>query len=153
MLPTGAGKNGVSEPRGVSRRQTMIESQIEAKNFIGGKWVPADSGEVYEITNPANPSEVLGTTPKSGKAEAERAIEAAAKAASSWKATLPSERGAILSKAADVLESQADELAELMAREVGKPMGESRAEVARAAAILRFYGSGGGGAGGHNPPP
>ncbi len=46
----------------------MIESQIESKNFIGGEWVPADSGEVYEITNPANPSETLGTTPKSGEA-------------------------------------------------------------------------------------
>src|SRR3712207_1873299 len=102
MLPTGAGKNGESEPRAVSRRQTMIESQIEAKNFIGGEWVPADSGEVYEITNPANPAEVLGTTPKSGKAEAERAIEAAAKAVSGWKATLPSERGAILSRAAEI---------------------------------------------------
>src|SRR3712207_105461 len=119
----------------------MIESQIESKNFIGGEWVPADSGEVYEVTNPANPSEVLGTTPKSDRAEAERAIEAAAQAAPGWKAMLPSERGAILSKAADILESRSDELAELMAREVGKPMGESRAEVARAAAIFRYYGS------------
>jgi acyl-CoA reductase-like NAD-dependent aldehyde dehydrogenase len=119
----------------------MIESQIEAKNFIGGEWVPADSGEVYEVTNPANPSEVLGTTPKSGKAEAERAIGAAAEAAPGWKATLPAERGAILSKAADILESRVGELAELMAREVGKPMVESRAEVARAAAIFRYYGS------------
>ncbi len=119
----------------------MIESQIEAKNFIGGDWVAADSGEVYEVTNPANPSEVLGTTPKSGKAETERAIEAAAGAQAGWKATLPAERGAILSKAADLLESQADELAELMAREVGKPMGESQAEVTRAATIFRYYGS------------
>src|SRR3712207_3738338 len=119
----------------------MIESQIESKNFIGGEWVPADSGEVYEITNPANPSEVLGTTPKSGRAETERAIEAAAEAFQGWKATLPSERGAILSKAADIIESRMDELAQLMAREVGKPMTESRAEVGRAAAILRYYGS------------
>jgi acyl-CoA reductase-like NAD-dependent aldehyde dehydrogenase len=130
----------------------MIESQIESKNFIGGEWVPADSGEVYEITNPANPSEILGTTPKSGKAEAERAIEAAAKAAPGWKAALPAERGAILSKAADLLESQADELAELMAHEVGKPMGESRAEVARAAAIFRYYGSEGWRLNGIMPP-
>src|SRR3712207_8189460 len=90
----------------------MIESQIESKNFIGGEWVPADSGEVYKITNPANPSEVLGTTPKSGRAEAERAIEAAAEAFQGWKATLPSERGAILSKAADIIESRMDELAD-----------------------------------------
>jgi aldehyde dehydrogenase (NAD+) len=130
----------------------VIESQIESKNFIGGEWVPADSGEVYEVTNPANPSEVLGTTPKSGRSEAERAIEAAAQAAPAWKATLPAERGAILSRAADIIESQADELAELMAREVGKPMGESRAEVARAAAIFRYYGSEGWRLDGINPP-
>src|SRR5919205_342680 len=119
----------------------MIESQIEAKNFIGGEWVPADSGEVYEVTCPANPSETLGTTPKSGEAETRRAIEAAVEAAREWKATLPSERGAILSEAADIIEGRSDELAELMAREVGKPMPESRAEVARAASIFRYYGS------------
>jgi acyl-CoA reductase-like NAD-dependent aldehyde dehydrogenase len=119
----------------------MIESQIESENFIGGEWVPADSGEVYEVTNPANPSEVLGTTPKSGAEETERAIEAAASALPGWKATLPSERGAILSRAADLIESRTDELAQLMAREVGKPMPESRAEVIRAATIFRFYGS------------
>src|ERR687893_3083092 len=130
----------------------MIESQIESKNFIGGEWVPADSGEVYEVTNPANPSETLGTTPKSGVAETERAIEAAAKALPEWKAMLPSARGAILMEAADIIESQADELAELMAREVGKPMGESRAEVARAAAIFRYYGSEGWRLEGINPP-
>src|SRR5918911_2066773 len=82
----------------------MIESQIESKNFIGGEWVPADSGEVYEVKSPANPSETLGTTPKSGEAETRRAIEAAVEAAREWKATLPSERGAILSKAADIIE-------------------------------------------------
>ena len=57
----------------------MIESQIESLNFIGGEWVPADSGETSEIVNPSNPSEVLGTTPRSDKAETERAIEAAPK--------------------------------------------------------------------------
>ncbi len=119
----------------------MIESQIESKNFIGGEWVPADSGEVYEITNPANPSETLGTTPKSGEAETRRAIGAAEEAFPGWKTTLPSARGAVLTRAAEIIESRADELAELMAREVGKPMAESRAEVARAAAIFRYYGS------------
>ena len=119
----------------------MIESQLESQNFIGGEWVPADSGEVSEIVNPSNPSEILGTTPKSGEAEAKRAIEAAAAALPEWKATLPSARGAILMKAADIIESRADELARLMTREAGKPMKESRQEVARAAGIFRYYGS------------
>src|ERR687893_1406589 len=103
----------------------MIESQIESKNFIGGEWVAADSGEVYEVTNPANPSETLGTTPKSAEGETKRAIEAAAKALPEWQAMLPSGRGAILMEAADTIGSRADELAELMAHEGGKPMGES----------------------------
>src|SRR3712207_3764523 len=119
----------------------MIESQIESQNFIGGEWVPADSGEVYEVTNPANPSEILGTTPKSAEGETKRAIEAAERALPEWKAMLPSARGAILMEAAGIIESRADELALLMAREVGKPMGESQAEVARAEAIFRYYGS------------
>jgi alpha-ketoglutaric semialdehyde dehydrogenase len=130
----------------------MIESQIESQNFIGGEWVPADSGEVSEIVNPANPSETLGTTPKSGAAETSRAIEAAVKALPGWKATLPSVRGAILMKAAEIVESRTDELAQLMVREAGKPMGESLLEVARAAAIFRYYGSEGWRLPGVTPP-
>ena len=82
----------------------MIESQIESQNFIGGEWVPADSGETLEIVNPSKPSEVLGTTPKSDKAETERAIEAAADALPGWKTTLPAARGAVLMEAANILE-------------------------------------------------
>nr|MDQ3304202.1 aldehyde dehydrogenase family protein [Actinomycetota bacterium] len=116
----------------------MIESQTEALNFIGGEWVPADSGETSEVLNPSNPSEVLGTTPKSDRAETERAIEAATKALPGWKAMLPASRGAILMEAANIIESREDELATLMAREAGKPMKEARMEVGRAAAIFRY---------------
>mgnify|MGYP003296084642 CR=1 FL=1 len=119
----------------------MIESQIESMNFIGGEWVPADSGATSEIVNPSNPSEVLGTTPRSDKAETERAIEAAAEALPDWKATLPAARGAILMEAANIIESREDELAQLMALEAGKPMKEARMEVGRAASIFRYYGS------------
>src|SRR5215216_5669048 len=130
----------------------MIESQIESKNFIGGEWVPADSGETLEIVNPSKPSEVLGTTPKSDKAETERAIEAAAEALPAWKTTLPAARGAVLMEAANILESREDELARLMALEAGKPMKEARMEVTRAASIFRYYGSEGWRLNGINPP-
>ena len=130
----------------------MIESQTEALNFIGGEWVPADSGETSGIVNPSNPSDILGTIPKSGEEEARRAIEAASAALPEWKAMLPSARGAILLKAADLIEDQAEELARLMSREAGKPMKESRAEAARAAAIFRYYGSEGWRLAGTAPP-
>src|SRR3712207_6908413 len=90
--------------RRFSRRKLLIESQIESLNFIGGEWVPADSGETSEIVNPSNPSEVLGTAPKSDKAETERAIGAAERALPDWKATLPAARGAILMEAANIIE-------------------------------------------------
>ncbi|MEJ7840294.1 MAG: aldehyde dehydrogenase family protein [Rubrobacter sp.] len=130
----------------------MIESQTEALNFIGGEWVPADSGETSEVVNPSNPSEVLGTTPKSDRAETERAIEAATKALPGWKAMLPASRGAILMEAANIIESREDDLATLMAREAGKPMKEARMEVGRAASIFRYYGSEGWRLAGISPP-
>lgn len=130
----------------------MIESRIESANFIGGEWVPADGGETSDIVNPSNPSEVLGTTPRSGREETGRAVDAAVAALPGWRATLPAARGAILTKAADILESKAEELARLMAREVGKAMKESRAEVVRAATILRYYGSEGWRMNGISPP-
>ncbi len=119
----------------------MIEQQIEAKNFIAGEWVSSDSGETEDVVNPAKPSEALGTTPKSTESEAARAVEAAAEALPGWKATMAQSRGAILMKAADIIESRSEELSRLMAREAGKPVTEGNAEVARAAAILRYYGS------------
>ena len=130
----------------------MIESQIESNNFIGGEWVPSDSGETSETINTSKPSEVLGTTPSSGADEVSRAVDAAAKALPEWKGMLPSGRGAIMMKVADIIEEKTDELASLMARETGKPMGESLMEVARAAAIFRFYGSEGWRLEGANPP-
>jgi acyl-CoA reductase-like NAD-dependent aldehyde dehydrogenase len=123
------------------RWNAVIEAQVESNNFIGGSWVPADSGDTLEIANPARPGEVLGTTPNSEAKDAARAVEAAAGALPEWKAMPPAERGAILLRAADIIEERGDELARLMAREVGKPMTESRMEVPRAAAILRYYGS------------
>jgi acyl-CoA reductase-like NAD-dependent aldehyde dehydrogenase len=119
----------------------VIESRVESLNFIGGEWVSAESGETLEIMNPANPSEVLGTTPNSGAGEIRQAVDAAAAALPEWRALPPAERGAVLMRAADIIEERGEELARLMAREVGKPMTESRMEVPRAAAIFRYYGS------------
>ena len=130
----------------------MIESKTEALNFIGGEWVPADSGETTDVPNPSNPSEVLGTTPKSDKAETERAIGAATNALAEWKGTLPAARGAVLMEAANIIEGREDELATLMVREAGKPVAEARMEVGRAASIFRYYGSEGWRLDGINPP-
>ncbi len=116
-------------------------SAFEARNFIGGEHTPADSGETKEVVSSSSPPKILGTTPKSGRAETERALEAAASASKDWANMLPSARGEILMKAAQIIESREDEFVRLMAREAGKPVKEGRAEVARAATIFRYYGS------------
>jgi len=134
------------------RRQNVIEQQIGSMNFVGGEWAPADSGEVSSVINPSAPAEVVGTTPESGEAEARRAVGAAADAFLGWKATLPAERGAILTEASRLIGSRSEELARLMAREAGKPVKEARAEVARAAAIFAYYGSEGWRLAGTMPP-
>jgi alpha-ketoglutaric semialdehyde dehydrogenase len=89
--------------------------------------------------SPQRPGDVVGEWPDVGAAGAERAIEVARAAAEGWRRTTALERGATLHAAADRLESRAEELTHLLIREVGKPVSEAEGEVARTAAILRFY--------------
>jgi aldehyde dehydrogenase (NAD+) len=90
-------------------------------------------------TSPQRPDDVVGEWPDAGTEGAQRAIDAARAAAEAWRRTTAHERGAALDAAADRLLARADELTELIVREVGKPLVEAGGEVARTAAILRFY--------------
>ncbi|MGZ4115490.1 MAG: aldehyde dehydrogenase family protein [Actinomycetota bacterium] len=90
-------------------------------------------------TSPQHPEDVVGEWPDPGIDGAERAIAAARVAAEGWRRTTAHERGGALHAAAGRLESRADELIDLVIREVGKPVAEARGELARTVAILRFY--------------
>jgi alpha-ketoglutaric semialdehyde dehydrogenase len=90
-------------------------------------------------TSPQRPDEVLGEWPDAGVDGVERAIGVARAAAEGWRRTTAHERGAALHAAAGRLEARAGELTDLVIREVGKPVAEARGEIARTAAILRFY--------------
>jgi acyl-CoA reductase-like NAD-dependent aldehyde dehydrogenase len=111
---------------------------VKHANFIGGEWCPAVSGRTYEKRNPFRPSEVVGELPASGEADVRAAVEAAAEAFPAWSRLSGPQRGAILLRAADVIESRADEIARDITREMGKPSRESRAEAVRGADSLRF---------------
>jgi aldehyde dehydrogenase (NAD+) len=89
--------------------------------------------------SPQRPDDVVGEWPDAGTAGAEDAIDASRAAAVGWRRRTAQERGAALYAAADRLESRAHEFAELVIREVGKPVSEATGEVARTVAILRFY--------------
>jgi acyl-CoA reductase-like NAD-dependent aldehyde dehydrogenase len=110
------------------------------KLLIGGKWVPAKSNKTFETINPAN-EEILALAAEGDKADVEEAVRAARRAFESgkWPSMGPHQRARYLFKIADLIDSNADELAELITLDNGKPLAESNVEVARTAETFRYY--------------
>jgi len=107
-------------------------------NFINGKWQPAEGGRRYAIRNPAKPDQLLGEFPSSTVADVDAAVSAAAGAAREWARVPGPQRGAILSRFAQLLEASKMELGRIVTLEMGKPLGEAAGEVGRAATEARF---------------
>jgi len=110
------------------------------QNLIGGQQMPCASGRTFRDANPADTSDTVGEFPASDAVDAERAVAAAATACPAWSALAAPARGAVLVRAADIIERRADEIAAALVREEGKTLAEARGETLRAALILRYYG-------------
>lgn len=123
------------------------------KNLIGGAWVGASDHATFETRNPARSDEVLGTFPSATAADAAQAVAAAAEAFPAWAATPAPARGAILFRAAELLEERLDDIATTLTREEGKTLAEAKGEVTRARDILRYFGGEGWRVGGDLLPP
>lgn len=108
------------------------------KNFVGGEWVDAASGETMDVINPAT-GETIANVPKCGAEDVDRAVAAAGKALPDRLDATPKERAELLLKLADVLQENAEELAQLESLNVGKPLMASRDELPFAADNLRFF--------------
>ncbi|EML2028661.1 NAD-dependent succinate-semialdehyde dehydrogenase [Acinetobacter baumannii] len=106
--------------------------------FIAGKWCDADHQQTSKILNPAT-LEIIGTVPNMGKAEAERAIEAAKDAWPLWKNKTAKDRSIILKKWFDLIISNADELAFILTSEQGKPLAEAKGEILYAASFIEWF--------------
>lgn len=106
--------------------------------FIAGKWCDADHQQTSKILNPAT-LEIIGTVPNMGKAEAERAIEAAKEAWPLWKNKTAKDRSIILKKWFDLIISDADELAFILTSEQGKPLAEAKGEILYAASFIEWF--------------
>jgi succinate-semialdehyde dehydrogenase/glutarate-semialdehyde dehydrogenase len=128
---------------------TAINSRVAArlKNsdlfrqacYVGGAWIHAASGATISVDDPAT-GEVLGTVPNLGREETRTAIAHAAAALPSWRARTGKERAALLRKWFDLLMANQEDLATLMTLEQGKPLSESRGEVAYGAAFIEWFG-------------
>jgi succinate-semialdehyde dehydrogenase/glutarate-semialdehyde dehydrogenase len=111
---------------------------LRQANYIDGKWVGADNGATLPVNNPAT-GDLVGEVPAMGAAETRRAIEAAQRAYPAWRALLASERSAILRKISDLMLQNMEDLALIMTAEQGKPLGESRGEIAYAASFIEWF--------------
>ena len=114
------------------------QSLFRQQCYIDGQWVDGDDGATLEVTNPANDS-VIGTVPKLGAAETARAIDAAQEAFKSWRQLPAKQRAACLKTLAQLMLDNAEDLAKLMTIEQGKPLVESRGEVAYAASFFEWF--------------
>ena len=120
--------------------KTMLKNAdlFRQQCYINGEWLDADSGVTVPVTNPAN-GNVLGHVPKMGSAETRRAIEAANAAWPAWRARTAKERGAVLRRWFDLLMANQEDLAKLMTAEQGKPLAESRGEIAYGASFVEWF--------------
>jgi succinate-semialdehyde dehydrogenase/glutarate-semialdehyde dehydrogenase len=113
-------------------------SLFRQQAFVAGQWEDAASGQSKTVVNPAT-GEVIGTIPNMGAAETRRAIEAADKALPDWRARTAKERAQILRRWFDLMMANQEDLAILMTVEQGKPLVESRGEIAYAASFIEWF--------------
>jgi aldehyde dehydrogenase (NAD+) len=110
---------------------------FQAKNFIGGEWVPA--AEAAPDINPSNTGDIVGEYPRASAADAERAIAAAKNAFPAWSRSNIQERHDILKKIGDTILARKEELGRILSREEGKTLPEGIGETVRAAQIFLFF--------------
>ncbi|QQA42203.1 NAD-dependent succinate-semialdehyde dehydrogenase [Pelagovum pacificum] len=109
------------------------------KAFVAGEWTDAESGATFDVVNPAR-GDVIAKVPDLSRAEVAKAIDAADKARHHWAAKTGKERANILRKWFDLMMQHQEDLAIIMTAEQGKPLAESRGEVAYGASFIEWFG-------------
>ena len=113
--------------------------------FIGGDWVESADGRTFDVETPAKRGTVIAQVPRSGAADVDRAVRAAAAAFPAWRAVAPRDRGRMLLRIADDLEAAVEDLARTVASETGNALRtQSRPEAKTTADLFRYFGGLGG---------
>jgi succinate-semialdehyde dehydrogenase/glutarate-semialdehyde dehydrogenase len=111
---------------------------LREQAYINGQWIEADDGNRFQVTNPAN-GEVIAEVSSLGQAETARAIAAAQAALPAWRGKTAKERSTILRKWFDLIMVNQEDLARLLSLEQGKPLAESRGEIAYGASFIEWF--------------
>src|SRR6266566_1263004 len=119
-----------------SRKQTTrgaVRSAVKIyQNYIGGKWVPSESGEMFEDLNPADNRDIIGRFPLSTSDDVNRAVNAAQEAFDRWRHTPAPRRAELLFRLGEILIANKDRFAADMTREMGKVLKEAGGDVQEA---------------------
>lgn len=120
------------------RHEAEVVGAVPKQLLVGGDWRAATGGGTFAVEDPAT-GDTIAEVADGQPEDALAALAAAHDAQPGWASTAPRERGEILRRAFEALTAGADDLALLMTLEMGKPVAESRAEIAYAAEFLRWY--------------
>jgi len=116
------------------RNKSLFRDQA----YVNGRWVSAQSGKTFEVTDPAS-GKVIGTMPDMNKDDVQKAIDAAAAALPSFRKTTGRERARMLRKWYELMMENSDDLATLITWENGKPLAEAKGEVEYAANYFEWF--------------
>src|SRR5688572_12220865 len=105
-----------------------MSTTAQYNNYIGGSWVPAQSGATFESRSPADTNVLLGHFASSAAEDVDAAVTAASEARSAWRQTSPIARANILHKAAEILAGQVNDVGRELAIEEGKTLKEGIGE-------------------------
>ena len=118
--------------RDILKDKTLLKQQC----YINGNWISGD--DTIEVTNPAS-GDVIASVPKLGVAETRQAIDAADAAMKDWAAKTAKERCNIMRTWYNLIMENQEDLAQIMTAEQGKPLAESRGEIAYGASFIEFF--------------
>jgi succinate-semialdehyde dehydrogenase/glutarate-semialdehyde dehydrogenase len=118
--------------------ETRVLKAVRTDLFLGGQWGPSQSGRTVAVEDPST-GETIAEVADATPAEGLEALRIASEHQGAWARTAPRDRGEILRRAFEMMTEHVDDLALLMTLEMGKPLAESRGEVAYAAEFLRWF--------------
>ena len=118
--------------------QITNKALLKTQAYINGQWVDGAKGETYAVSNPANGA-VIANCASCGTTETRRAIEAAEAAMPAWRKRSAKDRAAIMRRWFNLMMENQEDLARIMTTEQGKPLAESRGEIAYGASYIEWF--------------